>query len=119
MVSKVRIIWKRTRTVVSAGEVAHELQLHPCQPVFLGPDVGYVSVYRFKGARRCMINEVGEHQSCMVSLFAGGQCTLQNEKLRRTCGAAFWIQCMQYLFPQVKCKQNGTIPHSGARSPIA
>eukprot|EP01048_Picozoa_sp_COSAG05_P022215 COSAG05_NODE_4363_length_1549_cov_67.470267_1_plen_72_part_00 len=48
--------------------------------------------------------------------FKGGRCALQNEKLRRACGAAFWIQCMQYLFPQVKCKQNGTIPHSGART---
>ena len=29
------------------------------------------------GARRCMINEVGKHQSCMVSLFAGGSsCTV-------------------------------------------
>ena len=43
-----------------------------------------------KRARRCMINEVGKHQSCMVSLFAGGSSSCTVATTQSLLGASTW-----------------------------
>jgi hypothetical protein len=89
-----------TSTVISAGEVDHEISLHPCTPVYLGPDVGFVDILQW--------TEVGN------------ECSLNMPELERVCGH-FYTECLRYLFPEEDCVEGLTIANSDriARNPCA
>ena len=65
-----------TYTIEQAGEDPMELQLHTCEPVFLGPDIGYANVMEY-------------HMD-------DGSCTLSMPQLATVC-SAFFAECMSFL----------------------
>jgi hypothetical protein len=83
-----------TDTVIQAGEIKHELALHPCPPMFLGPDVGYASVSKTK-------------------LSSASKCVIDMRKMQSVC-QDFYLQCLNYVRSPTKiCNgHNDTIPNS-------
>ena len=65
-----------TNTITASGDDPNELALHNCEPVFLGPDIGFVSVMEF-------------HDD-------DGSCHINMGELASVC-AAFFAECMAFL----------------------
>ena len=82
-----------TSNVIAAGEVALEVELHPCSAVFLGPDVGYVEIFKPRPTGR------------------PGDCALDMDELLRVC-ADFYTECLQYLYPESDCVEGLIIANS-------
>eukprot|EP01043_Picozoa_sp_COSAG02_P012452 COSAG02_NODE_480_length_21469_cov_13.479551_10_plen_409_part_00 len=80
-----------TETVISAGEIDREIELHPCAPVFLGPDVGFLSIRQWDEA--------------------AAECVLDMPELERVCGH-FYIECLRSLFPGEQCSEGLVIANS-------
>lgn len=80
-----------TETVISAGEVEREIELHACAPVFLGPDIGFLSIHQWDDAV--------------------GECVLDMPELERVCGQ-FYIECLRSLFPGEQCSEGLVIANS-------
>lgn len=80
-----------THAVISAGEVAREITLHPCTPVFLGPDIGFVGIHQWDAT--------------------AGACALDMSELQRVCGH-FYTECLRFLFPGVPCSDGLVIANS-------
>ena len=80
-----------TDTVISAGDVAREIILHPCRPVFLGPDVGFVDIFQANAAGSCELNVL---------------------ELDRVCGV-FVTECLRHLYPDdISCTAGLTVANS-------
>ena len=80
-----------TETVISAGEIAREIELHPCTSVFLGPDVGFVTIRQWDET--------------------AAECVLNMPELQRVCGQ-FYTECLRFLFPGEECSQGLLIANS-------
>ena len=65
-----------TNTVEQVAETEDELQLHTCEPVFLGPDIGFVNVMEY-------------HDE-------DGTCTVSMAELANTC-SIFFAECIAFL----------------------
>ena len=53
-----------THSVVRAGELEHEIELHACSPVYLGPDVGFVDVFSMSADGDCLLNVAELEEVC-------------------------------------------------------